>query len=117
MTHMRSVGLGAVIVTAICVGGFAFVVEIWWALPAGVNVAAFLFYGFDKYRAIRKGWRAPEAVLLGFALACGAPGSFIGQCVFNHKTSKTSFKRAFWILTIVQAAAITALIIHLRGNW
>ncbi|MDP6047519.1 MAG: hypothetical protein QGG25_18050 [Phycisphaerae bacterium] len=39
-----------------------------------------------------------------------------GQRVFNHKTSKSSFKRAFWILTILQAAAITALVIHLRGR-
>lgn len=59
-------------------------------------------------------WQAPESVLLGFAVFCAAPGSFVGQRVFNHKTSKTSFKRAFWVLTILQAAAIIALVIYLR---
>jgi len=81
---------------------------------AGVNTAAFLFYGFDKFRAVGKGWRVPESVLLWFAVFCAAPGSFIGQKVFNHKTSKVSFRRAFWILTILQAAALTALIVYLR---
>jgi len=116
MSHVRSMGLSAVIVTAACAGGFAFLVEIWWALLLGVNAAAFLFYGFDKYRAVRKGWRVPEAVLLWFAVLCAAPGSWLGQLVFNHKTSKSSFKRAFWILTILQAIGMTALIIYLRGR-
>ncbi len=116
MTHVKSTGLSALILTAACSAGFAYLVGIWWGMLAGVNAAAFLFYGFDKYRSIHKGWRVPEAVLLGFAVFCGAPGSFIGQRVFNHKTSKSSFKRAFWILTILQAAAITALVIHLRGR-
>jgi uncharacterized membrane protein YsdA (DUF1294 family) len=114
MTHVRSTGLGALVLTAICAGGFAFLIGIWWALLAGVNLAAFLFYGFDKHRARGKGWRVPESVLLAFAVFCAAPGSFVGQRVFHHKTSKTSFKRAFWILTILQAAAIIALVVYLR---
>jgi uncharacterized membrane protein YsdA (DUF1294 family) len=116
MTHARSTVLGALITTAVCAGGFAFLVGPWWALLLGVNAAAFLFYGFDKYRAGRKGWRVPEAVLLWFAVLCAAPGSWLGQLVFNHKTSKSSFKRAFWILTILQAAGTVALIIYLRGR-
>jgi len=116
MTHAGSTGLGAVIVTAICTGGFAFLMSFWWALLVGVNAAAFLFYGFDKHRAKRKGWRTPESVLLAFAVFCAAPGSFVGQRVFNHKTSKSSFRRAFWILTILQAAAIVALVAYFRSN-
>jgi uncharacterized membrane protein YsdA (DUF1294 family) len=116
MSYVRSMGLSAMVVTVVCAGGCAWALGSWWGVLLGVNVAAFLYYGFDKYRAAGKGWRVPEAVLLGFALACGAPGSFLGQRVFNHKTAKTSFKRAFWAITILQAAALTALIIYLRRN-
>jgi uncharacterized membrane protein YsdA (DUF1294 family) len=104
-------GVTAVVVTGLCAGGCAYMLGSWWGLLLGVNAAAFAYYGFDKHRARRNGWRVPESVLLGFAIACGAPGSWLGQRMFNHKTSKRSFKRAFWAIVILQAVILIALIV------
>jgi len=112
-----STGFAAVLVTVACVVGCAFWVGPWWGMFLGVNVAAFVYYGFDKYRAVTGGWRVPESVLLCFAAAGGAPGSLLGRYLFNHKTSKIPFKRAFWAIVILQAAILAAVIVHLRGGW
>jgi len=77
---------------------------------------AFGYYGFDKYRAGHGGWRVPEIVLLGFAAGGGVPGSLLGQFVFNHKTSKSRFKRVFWTIAILQATVLTGLMIHSSGS-
>lgn len=46
----------------------------------------FLFYGFDKNRAIKNKNRVPEIVLHILALIGGTHGAFLGQKVFRHKT-------------------------------
>ena len=106
----------AVVVTAACAAGCGFVFGIWRGLFLAVNVVAFGYYGFDKYQAIRKSRRVPEVVLLAFAAACGVPGSLLGQIAFNHKTSKSRFRRVFWTIAILQAIVLTGLIIHGRGS-
>ena len=58
---------------------------------AAVSVLAFLLYGIDKGRARRKAWRIPERVLLGLALAGGAPGALLGMVTFRHKTEHWYF--------------------------
>jgi uncharacterized membrane protein YsdA (DUF1294 family) len=60
-----------------------------WLLLAGI--VTFLFYGFDKAQAKRSGWRVPEIVLHGMALAGGFIGAALGMAVFNHKTRKPVF--------------------------
>jgi len=115
-TRRISMELMAVVVTAVCATGCVFAFGIWRGLFLAVNVVAFGYYGFDKYQATRKGWRVPEVVLLGFAAACGVPGSLLGQMAFNHKTSKSRFKRIFWTIAILQAIVLTGLIIHGRGS-
>jgi len=107
--------LVAVVVTVACAIGCAFVFGIWRGLFLAVNVASFGYYGFDKYQAIRKGRRAPELVLLGFAAACGVPGSLLGQIAFNHKTSKSRFKRVFWTIAILQAVLFSVYWFAVRG--
>ena len=72
-----------------------------------VNAVAFGYYGLDKYQAGHGGRRVPEIVLLGFAAACGVPGSLLGQIAFNHKTSKSRFKRVFWMIVVLQAMLFT----------
>jgi uncharacterized membrane protein YsdA (DUF1294 family) len=57
-----------------------------------VNVFTFLLYGYDKVKAKRKGFRVPEGVLLTLALFFGGAGALFGMVVYNHKTSKLSFR-------------------------
>ena len=45
---------------------------IWLAITSGIT---FLLYGFDKAQSKNGGWRVPEVVLHGFALA----GGFLGD--------------------------------------
>ena len=57
-----------------------------------VNVAAFVVYAFDKYRAMKKGAsRISEKELHTFSLIGGFLGASLSMALFRHKTSKTSF--------------------------
>lgn len=84
----------------------------WRGLFLAVNIGAFGYYGFDKFRAVNHGRRVPEAVLLVFALVGGVPGSLLGQLVFNHKTSKRRFRRMFWAIAILQAVLLAVLAVR-----
>jgi uncharacterized membrane protein YsdA (DUF1294 family) len=74
----------------------------WIALWIAVaSTLAFAATAFDKHRARKRGWRIPEARLLGLALLGGSPGLIAGMLVFRHKTAKASF----WIAAVAIAAA------------
>jgi len=88
-----------------------------WAFLAAANAVGFVWYGLDKYRAIRGQWRIPEVVLLAFAAAGGGAGSLLGQIVFRHKTSKRSFRRVFWAILALQVAGAVYLTIRFSGAW
>ena len=54
------------------------------------HISVCLLYGFDKLRAVRKGWRVPENTLLFSALF--APfGALFGMIVFRHKIRTIKF--------------------------
>ena len=57
-----------------------------------VNILAFILYGLDKQKAVRKQWRIPEAQLLGIAVIGGSIGALLGMQFFHHKTRKWKFK-------------------------
>ena len=57
-----------------------------------VNVIAFVMYGADKQKAIRKQWRIPEAYLLAVAAIGGSVGAILGMQFFHHKTRKWKFR-------------------------
>ena len=61
---------------------------IWLAVA---SVITFFLYGFDKARSKNGGWRVPEVVLHGFALAGGFLGGWAGRSMFRHKTKKGLF--------------------------
>ena len=96
----------AVIAVAACAAIGVAVCGHWLGAVAGVNVVAFAHYGFDKFRAVRGGWRVPEVVLLGLALIGGVPGSLLGQLLFRHKVSKRRFMLVFWLISIAQAGVL-----------
>lgn len=56
-----------------------------------VNLAAFVLYGIDKYRAKRGRWRIPEATLILIAVIGGSIGALGGMYLFRHKTRKPKF--------------------------
>jgi uncharacterized membrane protein YsdA (DUF1294 family) len=58
---------------------------IWLAMGSGIT---FLLYGYDKAQSKKGGWRVPEVVLHGLALAGGFPGGWVGRSMFLHKTKK-----------------------------
>lgn len=57
-----------------------------------INIFTFLLFGFDKMRAKNKGFRVPEVILILLSLFFGGVGAILGMVVFNHKTSKMSFR-------------------------
>ena len=58
----------------------------------GINLAAFLAYGWDKWKARRHQWRIPEHTLLALAFLGGALGAALGMRFFHHKTRKNKFR-------------------------
>lgn len=80
-----------------------------WAYLIGINVAAFVLYGYDKSVAGGSATRIPERVLHGVELLGGTPAAFVGQRVFHHKTQKTSFQVRFWLIVAVQVIVIAAI--------
>ena len=74
---------------------------------ACINIAAFIFYGYDKILSMKNLWRVPELVLHLLALAGGFIGAFCGMEIFRHKTRKIIF-----IFIIIFAALIHALIYY-----
>ena len=60
--------------------------------------------GVDKYRAIRRRWRIPEAMLFILALVGGACGGTVGMYSFRHKTKHWYFAVFFPLLALAQLA-------------
>ena len=78
----------------------------------GINVIAFLAFGWDKRQSARRGAsRIAERTLIGLALLGGA---LIGQQVFRHKTQKQPFRTLLWLAAIIN---LLAAIVFLRFDW
>ncbi len=75
---------------------------IWLAIASGIT---FVLYGWDKYQSKRGGWRVPEVVLHGLALAGGFPGGWAGRSVFRHKTNK-----GFFVFVLAVSTAIHVVV-------
>lgn len=76
---------------------------------AVMSIIAFILYGVDKRKAIKKAWRTPEAVLLGFGFFGGAAGALLGMRAFRHKTKHWYF----WFVNIAGIAWQIALAVLL----
>ena len=80
----------------------------------GINVIAFLAFGWDKRQSERHGSRIAERTLLGLALFGGALGALIGQQIFRHKTQKQPFRTLLWLAATIN---ILAAVAFLRFDW
>lgn len=90
-------------------------VPLLYAYLLGITLLTFFFYGFDKRRAVKDGWRIPEFVLHILTLLGGTVGAFAGQMTFRHKTKKLGFKIVFFCIVALQIAAV-ALWLHYRSG-
>ena len=73
-----------------------------------VNLITFFLYGIDKRRAVRKAWRIPESVLIGFAAIGGSVGAFLAMLVFRHKTKHAKFTVGVPLILVAQIFAAIA---------
>ena len=73
------------------------------------NVAAFVLFGVDKWKARHLRWRIPEHTLLGLALVGGSLGAWLGMCVFHHKTLHKKFRFGVPLILIAQAFLLFCL--------
>ncbi len=74
-----------------------------------INVATFLTFGIDKWKARNNRWRLREAALLGLAVLGGSIGAWLGMRVWHHKTLHRKFKYGVPLILLVQIAIAIAL--------
>ena len=79
-----------------------------------INSITFIAYGVDKHAAIRHKWRVPEANLHTLEFLGGWIGAFIAQKFFRHKTQKKSYRAMFWLMLVLQLAAIYIILHYLK---
>ncbi len=68
-----------------------------------------LFYVHDKTAAQAGEWRTSEGTLLLLGLLGGWPGAIVAQQMLRHKTSKVSFRIAFWVTVVVNVGVFIAV--------
>lgn len=71
-----------------------------WGAVTAVNALTFLAFGWDKWRAHRRGTRVPEATLLWLAFGTGVVGAWVAMSVFRHKTRKRGFRLVLILVTV-----------------
>ena len=79
-----------------------------------INFVTFTAYGADKKAAKKGAWRIPEAHLHALEFLGGWVGAFIGQKVFRHKTKKRSYQVMFWLMLLLQGAALWCILHYLK---
>jgi uncharacterized membrane protein YsdA (DUF1294 family)/cold shock CspA family protein len=75
-----------------------------------LSVVTFLAYAFDKAAARKGAWRTQESTLHLLALVGGWPGALVAQASLRHKSSKQSFRSAFWVTVVLNCAAFVWLL-------
>ena len=72
------------------------------------NLATFLAFGFDKWRAGRAGQRIPESTLALLGALGGWPGGLLGMKLFRHKTAKRTFQIKYALALLPFAVEVWA---------
>ena len=78
-----------------------------------INIATFLLYGIDKYKAKKGRWRISEATLLLMAVIGGSIGAWVGMRIWHHKTMHKMFKYGIPVIIIFQVALAVYLLINI----
>ena len=74
-----------------------------------VNIATFLLYGIDKYKAKKSKWRISEVTLLTMAAIGGSIGAWAAMRLWHHKTMHKKFKYGIPLIIIMQIALVAYL--------
>ena len=85
-----------------------------------INLAAFLVFGLDKWKAKRKEKkesvrRVPERTLFLLAAIGGSVGALLGMKAFHHKTLHKTFRFGIPIILALQILIPLALLLWRRG--
>lgn len=87
-----------------------------WGVPGwmgigylAASIICFLAYAADKSAAASGGWRIAESQLLMLGLVGGWPGSIVAQQVLRHKSTKASFRSAFWVTVVLNVVGFIAI--------
>ena len=83
---------------------------------AGWNIAVFLLYGIDKWKASHNRWRIKERTLVLSAFFMGGAGAMLGMYLFRHKTKHMSFKILLPVALLLNAAVIIGIFYLLEGS-
>ena len=75
-----------------------------------VNIATFLLYGIDKYKAKKSKWRISEVTLLTMAAIGGSIGAWAAMRLWHHKTMHKKFKYGIPVIIIMQIALVVYLL-------
>lgn len=75
---------------------------------AAFNAAAFLAFGFDKWRSRRSSRRLSEFTLILLGALGGWPGGLLGMNLFRHKTAKGTFQFKYALALIPFVAELWA---------
>ena len=91
------------------------VVTLIWGTPVllaagyvAMSLVCGLLYTHDKAAAQKNEWRTSEGTLLMLGLVGGWPGALVVQQMLRHKTSKVSFRVAFWLTVLVNVGVFVA---------
>lgn len=79
------------------------------ALYSVMSLTAFILYALDKSAAQHGRWRTQENTLHLFSLFGGWPGAFFAQATLRHKSSKSSFKKVYWLTVLLNIMGFTWL--------
>jgi len=71
-----------------------------------INIAAFIAFGIDKYKAKRDKWRIPESTLLTMAVLGGSIGALTGMKIWRHKTLHNKFRIGIPVILALQIIVI-----------
>ncbi|WP_166432691.1 DUF1294 domain-containing protein [Luteimonas yindakuii] len=77
------------------------------AVPV-LSVITWLVYAADKRAAQARRQRVPELHLHALELAGGWPGALLAQRMLHHKSRKRSYQAVFWIVVVLNVAAVIA---------
>ena len=108
--HRRNRNLLLVLGWVLLLGGYA-LPEMWLLLAGGVLLNGYAWYlmKIDKRLAPRRGFRIPEASLLGVAFLGGGIGALCGMFIYRHKTKHTSFLLLIPVFCILQVLLLVWL--------
>ena len=95
-----------------------------WKVPSviaaaylAVSLLCFMAYAWDKSAATSGRWRTKESTLLLLGAFGGWPGGVLAQQFLRHKSTKASFRSAFWVTVWLNIAAFVGLSSPYGGSW